>query len=365
MVLSKDISTVEAARGPWSTLVTSRSDETEGVPRAFHLPVMADEIVQGLSIKDDGVYLDGTLGQGGHSAAILESGMWLRNGEPDAGSLAGENRGAALVIGIDLDGRSVVEAAERLSPFGSRFLPLQGNYADMEGLVTRQGISQVDGVLLDLGFSSRQVDQEGYGLSFRIDEPLDMRYDSGQEISAADLVNSSDERELAGIFRRFGEEPRARAIAGAIVRERSERPIRSTTELAALAERVMGRRRGHRTHPATRIFQALRIAVNGELENLQAGLDAALKLLRAQGVLAVISYHSLEDRIVKNFMAHSSAECVCPPGLPQCVCGQNPALAIVNRRIIRPSGEEVAFNPRSRSARLRLARRIQSGLLFE
>ena len=360
MVLSKDISTVEVARGPWGGFVNYRTDEPEGTPRAFHLPVMADEVVQGLSIGEDRIYLDGTLGQGGHSAAILESGTHLRDRVQAQGSTPEAIGGPRLVIGIDLDGRSVAEAVTRLSRFGSRFLPLQGNYADMERLVTGQGVSQVDGVLLDLGFSSRQVDRPGYGLSFQSNEPLDMRYDADQQISAADVVNTAGEQELANIFRRFGEEPRARAMAGAIARERMERPIATTGELAALAERIAGRRRSHRIHPATRIFQALRIAVNGELENLQAGLEAAVNLLSTDGVLAVISYHSLEDRIVKNFMAHRSAVCVCPRGLPQCVCGQIPALSILNRRVIRPSGEEVAFNPRGRSARLRLARRIQS-----
>ena len=293
---------------------------------------MADEVVRALFIRDGGLYIDGTLGQGGHSAAILEA---------EADRLTGEPAGAPrLVIGIDLDGRSVAEAGERLSTFGSRFLPVQGNYADMERLVARHGVSQVDGVLLDLGFSSRQVDTPGYGLSFQADEPLDMRYDADQQLSAADLLNTASEQELTNIFRRYGEEPRARAIAGAIARERVERPITTTRELSALAERIIGRRRGHRVHPATRIFQALRIAVNGELENLQAGLEAAVNLLDTDGVLAVISYHSLEDRIVKSFMAHNSAACVCPPGLPECVCGQNPALSIVNRRVIRPSARK-------------------------
>jgi 16S rRNA (cytosine1402-N4)-methyltransferase len=323
-------------------------------PGAFHLPVMVDEVVRGLSVADGGTYLDGTLGEGGHSLAILESG----SGDGATKEALGD---PIIVIGIDLDGRSVEAAARRLSRFGSRFLPLQGNYADMASLAARRGVQQVDGVLLDLGFSSRQVDRPGYGLSFQSDEPLDMRYDGAQPLSAADLVNTARETELVELFRRFGEEPRARAIANAIVRERTEHPISSTRELAALVERIAGGRRGHRIHPATRIFQALRIAVNAELENLQAGLEAAVSLLRPEGRLAVISYHSLEDRIVKNFLTHNSADCVCPPGLPECVCGQEPALAIVNRRIIRPSGEEIAFNPRSRSARLRLARRIQSG----
>lgn len=323
--------------------------DSEGLNRQsnpFHLPVMADEVVRGLMLAAGGVYVDGTLGQGGHSLALL-----------------GESSGApaALVIGIDLDDRSVADAAQRLSEFGSRFRPLQGNYASMDSLVQGLGMHHVDGVLLDLGFSSRQVDQPGYGLSFQSDEPLDMRYDSQQALTAAELVNEASETELADLFRRLGEEPRARAIARAIVTERRSSPIRSTGELAEVVSRVAGRGRGHRIHPATRVFQALRISVNGELENLQAGLDAALSLLRPGGRLAVISYHSLEDRIVKNYLAHESAECVCPPGLPQCICGKSPALSIVNRRVIRPTADEIARNPRSRSARLRLATRIQAG----
>ena len=337
-------------------------------PLASHLPVMTEEVVRGLAVEDGGVYIDGTLGEGGHSQAILEfgplnSGLPVAKQEPERESSEpgpNDEGSASLVVGIDLDGRSVATAACRLSRFGSRFLPLQGNYADMASLAVEHGVRQVDGVLLDLGFSSRQVDRPGYGLSFLSDEPLDMRYDAGQGSDAAGLVNSASETELADLFRRYGEEPRARAIARAIVRERAVRAISTTSELATLVQRTTGRRPGHRLHPATRVFQALRIAVNGELENLRAGLEAAVAILRPEGRLAVISYHSLEDRIVKIFLVHQSAVCVCPPGLPACVCGQEPTLAIINRRIIRPTGEEVAFNPRSRSARLRVARRIQS-----
>ena len=368
VVLSADITTTQKSDGIRGALMNPLAGGADEVPSAYHLPVMADEAVRGLGITDGGVYLDGTLGEGGHSLAILETRSQDSAPQESKQELESESRepgpdvagSASLVIGIDLDGRSVAEAARRLSRFGPRFLPVQGNYADMASLTAEHGIRGVDGVLLDLGFSSRQVDRSGYGLSFLSDEPLDMRYDAGQDLDAATLVNSASETELAGLFRRYGEEPRARAIAGAIVRERSRRPISTTTELAALVERTAGRRPGHRLHPATRVFQALRIAVNGELDNLRAGLEAAVAMLRPGGRLAVISYHSLEDRIVKNFMARQAAVCVCPPGLPVCVCGQEPALAIVNRRIIRPSGEEVAFNPRSRSARLRLARRIQS-----
>ena len=332
-------------------------DEPRGSSPAFHLPVLAAEVVHGLQVAEGGVYLDGTLGEGGHSQAILEAGT--ETGAAGEYSSDG-SPAAAQVFGIDLDSRSVEAARRRLAGFGARFTASQGNYADMDSAAAEQGIERVDGVLLDLGFSSRQVDRPGYGLSFLNDEPLDMRYDSGQERDAADIVNGSSESELAGIFRTLGEEPRSRLIARTIVRERAKGRIGTTAELASLVERAAGRRPGHRLHPATRVFQALRIAVNGELDNLRRGLEAAVTLLRPGGRLAVISYHSLEDRIVKNFMAHQSAACVCPPGLPQCVCGKEPAMAIVNRRVIRPSAGEVAFNPRSRSARLRLARRIQA-----
>ena len=361
VLLSVNITTSEASRKLLGgNLNPGDNDAGPGAP-VYHLPVMTVEVVRGLEVSRNGVYLDGTLGEGGHSLAILEAGYTVGNPEREEGDSRPEApAGEGLVIGIDLDGRSAAAASQRLAGFGARFLALQGNYADMVSLSAQNGVGQVDGVLLDLGFSSRQVGRPGYGLSFQSDEPLDMRYDADQDLDAAGVVNNSSERELTDLFRRYGEEPRAAAIARAIVRERVGSPIESTAGLAALVERTSGRRPGHRLHPATRVFQALRIAVNGELENLRAGLEAAVALLRPGGRLAVISYHSLEDRIVKNFMTHESAVCVCPPGLPVCVCGQTPTLAIVNRRIIRPTGEEVAFNPRSRSARLRLARRIDT-----
>lgn len=324
----------------------------------YHRPVMVDEVLRGLEVAEDGTYLDGTLGQGGHSMAILSAGNPATEPEATGAQHSGPS---TRVIGIDLDKRSLNDAARRLSHFGGRFTPLQGNYSDMVSLAASCGVREVDGVLLDLGFSSRQVDGVGYGLSFQSNEALDMRYDDSQGLTAGDLVNGSSEGELAGIFRRYGEEPRGRTIAAAIVRERQARPIRTTFELAELVARVSPARRGHRVHPATRVFQALRIAVNGELDNLRAGLDAAVALLRVGGRLAVISYHSLEDRMVKRFLAHQAADCLCPPGLPACVCGKAQALAIVNRRVIRPAGIEIASNPRSRSARLRLARRTQGG----
>jgi 16S rRNA (cytosine1402-N4)-methyltransferase len=243
-----------------------------------------------------------------------------------------------------------------LTEFGNRFIGIRGNYADAAQLVPSRGFDQVDGFLLDLGFASRQVDAEGYGFSFQRDEPLDMRYDpESQSRTAADIINSAAESELVGIFFKYGEEPRARAVARAVVRER---PINTTGELSALVAGVIRPGPGRRVNPATRVFQALRIAVNDELTNVGSGLAAAITLLVKGGRLLVISYHSLEDRLVKNRLAHEAAPCICPPELPVCACDHQPTLRIINRRIIRPSAEEVSTNPRSRSARLRIAERI-------
>ena len=243
----------------------------------------------------------------------------------------------------------------RLAEFGERFVSVHGNYADMVSLAAEQGITEVDGILLDLGFSSRQIENPGYGLSFQTDEPLDMRYDLDEDVTAEEIVNTYKEKELGQLIRRFGEEPRGMSIAKAIIKER---PVTNTGQLASIVGGLLGRRPGQRANPATKIFQALRIAVNDELSNVERGLDAAVGLLADGGRLAVISYHSLEDRITKSFFNGEAANCVCPPSLPVCVCGQTPRLKIINRRVIKPSEEEVQSNPRSRSAKLRLAQRI-------
>ena len=318
---------------------------------AYHRPVMTAEVVAALAVRAGGVYLDGTLGEGGHCMAILEQCA------PD---------GTAL--GIDRDPRSVAVARRRLAGFGSRAVSAQGSYADLARIAGEQGISSVDGVLLDLGFSSRQVEEEGYGFSFQRDEPLDMRFDpSGGEVTAFDIVNDAGVEELADLIFRFGEERRSRAIARAIV---AGRPVNTTGQLAQIVARACGGRRGggrdrsgsgRGRHPATRTFQALRIAVNRELEHLEAGLAAVLEVLAPGGRLAVISYHSLEDRIVKEWLRRESGVCVCPPGLPVCGCGRRARLRLMGRRVIRPSAAEVAANPRSRSARLRAAERIPEG----
>ena len=319
----------------------------------FHLPVMSTEVLGQLGVRPGGVYVDGTLGDGGHSLALLR---------------ASAPQGS--VCGIDLDPRSLVRASRRLAPFGVGFTPLLGSYAEMVSLVQGQWGSEAraDGVLLDLGISSRQVDGPGFGFSFQRDEPLDMRFNPEADIpTAADIVNTWSREALAAALRDYGEEPRAKAVASAIARQR---PIGTTAQLADLVAGVVGRRSGRgsrsggpgrrapRTHPATRTFQALRSAVNDELNTLSAGLDAAVEILAPGGRLAVISYHSLEDRLVKNFMAREAARCICPPRLPVCMCQHVPRLSLVNRRIIRPTAEEVAENPRSRSARMRVAQRL-------
>ena len=306
---------------------------------AVHQPVLLTEIVEQLSVRPAGVYVDATLGEGGHSSAILE-----------ASSPSGR------VLGIDLDPRSLASATERLAQFGQRFTPAHGNYGDMGILAESVGIIQADGVLMDLGFSSRQVQGPGYGFSFQSDEPLDMRYDPGSPLTAAQVVNNYSEEDLAGVIFRYGEEHRSRAIARRIVRNR---PVVSTVQLAALVEDAIGPRRGRRLHPATRTFQALRIEVNDELGNLSRGLAAAVLLLAVSGRLVVISYHSLEDRVVKTYLTRESSACICPPGVPVCVCGHQPTLKLVHRRVIKPSVQEIQRNPRSRSAKLRVAYRLE------
>ena len=308
----------------------------DGDAAIHHTPALVTETVEWLSVGPGKVYLDGTVGEGGHSEAILDA--------------SGPN---GVVLGIDRDPRSVDAARRRLTGYGDRARIVQGNYADMSDLARQAGIEHVNGVLLDLGFSSRQVDAAGYGFSFQQDEPLDMRYDTAGS-TAADLLNHADERELADVIFRYGEERRSRAVARAIVQAR---PINTTGRLASVVARALGGRRGGR-HPATRTFQALRIAVNEELIHLQAGLDAAPGMLRSGGRLVVISYHSLEDRLVKSWMDREAAQCVCPPELPVCACEHEPTVRFARRRVVRPSAAETDNNPRSRSARLRAVERI-------
>ena len=332
----------EEPLGLWLTELMDRTGHGSGHEFheefvVLHQPVLLTETLQGLLLQEGRVYVDGTTGEGGHSQAILRADLQVK-----------------AVLGIDWDSRSLERAQSRLAGFGSRFLPAPGNYADMAELAEERGINQVDGILLDLGFSSRQVESPGYGLSFQMDEPLDMRYDPNGDLTAEEIVNTYDERELGALIRRYGEEPRGMSIARALIKER---PVETTGQLASIVGKVLGRRPGQRVNPATKTFQALRIAVNDELTNVERGLEAAVGLLAGGGRLVVISYHSLEDRIVKSFFNREAATCVCPPDLPVCVCHQTPRIKIINRRVIKPSEEEVRSNPRSRSAKLRIVQR--------
>ncbi len=310
-----------------------------------HLPVMVEEVMVALSPAPGSLQIDATVGGGGHAQRILEA------TSPDG-----------RLLGIDADRAAIARVGERLSPYGDRVALRQANFEEMAEVATDAGFDPVDGVLLDLGLSSFQLADDQRAFSFRAEGPLDMRFDTTRGVPARQVLADLDERELTDVFRRFGEEPNARRIAREIVRRRGEESIETGAQLAALVERVApapprGRRR---IHPATRVFQALRIYVNRELETLPRALEAALGLLRPEGRLAVISYHSLEDRIVKRFIAAERRGCICPPETPVCVCGRSPRLAPVGPQPRRPGDDEVARNPRSRSALLRAARRLDA-----
>ena len=313
--------------------VALAEDET-----TLHRPVLLAEAVEQLAVSAGRLYLDATVGDGGHTLGILQC--------PAPGT---------RVLGIDRDSRSLARAVRRLDRFGDRFITVQGNYADMVSLAAGHGIQAVDGILMDLGLSSLHLEGAGYGFSFLRDEPLDMRYDHDGPLTASDIVNTYSEEDLSRLIFQYGEERRATAIARAIIRNR---PIDSTGGLAALVARTLAPGRRRRLHPATRTFQAIRIAVNDELASLERGLAAALSLLRQAGRLVLISYHSLEDRLVKTVLSREAARCICPPGMPICVCGHQPTVRLVNRRVIKTSPLEVQSNPRSRSARMRVAERL-------
>ena len=308
-----------------------------------HLPVMVEEVMAALSPVPGSFQIDATVGGGGHAVRILEA----------------ATPGGRL-LGLDADPGAIARTGERLRPFGDRVVLRQANFERLGEVAREEGFQPVDGVLFDLGLSSYQLADPGRSFSFRASGPLDMRFDTTRGVPASDLLASLDESELTGLLRRFGEEPHARRIARAIVARRSREPIATGAQLAEVVSSAVppprpGRRR---IPPATRTFQALRIAVNRELDVLPAALSAAVDLLRPGGRMAVLSYHSLEDRIVKRFVAAERRGCTCPPEVPVCVCGHSPRLAAVAARPQRPSDEEVERNPRARSARLRAAQRL-------
>jgi 16S rRNA (cytosine1402-N4)-methyltransferase len=321
------------------------SNELDVLP---HHPVLYQEIIHALRPERGCFYVDCTLGAGGHAWGILQASA------PDG-----------LLLGLDVDPCALDLARQRLLPFGSRAILVRASYTMLSQQLERLGWQTVQGIVLDLGVSSMQLDAPDRGFSFQADAALDMRFDPDNPVSAAELVNTLPESELAMLLFRYGEEPRARQIARAIVKAR---PLHTTAELAEVIAQVAGAgqrslRKGsqhhrRRLHPATRTFQALRIAVNHELDALEMVLPQAVAALAPGGRLAVIAFHSLEDRIVKQFFRRESRDCVCPPRQPACTCGHHATLTEIARRPIQPQEEEIRQNPRSRSARLRVAEKI-------
>lgn len=324
------------------TLPASGTEHASPVRDDSHVTVLLEEAAIGLRPRRGGVYIDGTFGGGGHSRRILN-----------------DPAGVARVIAIDVDRAAQIraETLQQEPGVGERLRFVHANFRDLARIAEDLELLSVDGVLLDLGLSSFQLDDGGRGFSFRHDAALDMRFDQAGGRSASDLLNSASQEDLARLIRDYGEEPQSRRIAAALVRERENAPLTTTGQLAALIESVVGGRRGRGIHPATRTFQALRIAVNDELQALREALAAAVDLLTPGGRLAVIAFHSLEDRIVKRTVEAESARCICPPEQPICTCNHVPRLCRVSKPI-RPSEAEVAANPRSRSAILRVAERL-------
>jgi 16S rRNA (cytosine1402-N4)-methyltransferase len=303
-----------------------------------HVPVLAEEVRELLAVSPGETVIDGTFGAGGHAELL-------------AADLGG--RGRFIAVDRDASVRPYFERFQRRAGVQTRFL--RGDFAVVLGQLADNDV-RADAILLDLGVSSMQIDRPERGFSYAADAPLDMRMDVSAPRSARDIVNELSERELAEIFRKYGEERFSRQIARAITRRRSEQPFERTTDLVEVVRgAIPAPRRFGDGHPAKRVFQALRIVVNEELESLESALPVALRLLRPGGRIAVISFHSLEDRIVKRFFAGQARGCTCPPDLPICVCGKEPTLRLVTRKAVRPSPAETADNPRAASARLRVA----------
>jgi 16S rRNA (cytosine1402-N4)-methyltransferase len=303
-----------------------------------HLPVLYHEIIHALRPKSPGRYVDATVGAGGHASGILEA------SKPDG-----------WLLGFDLDPQALALANQRLSIYRGRYTLVQASYTTLLEQLARLNWDLIDGMVIDLGVSSMQLDTPERGFSFREDGPLDMRFNPSQSFTAADLVNEMAEEDLARILWKYGEEPQSRRIAKAI---RQSRPHRTTKELADVIQKALGQPQGRRIHPATRSFQAIRIAVNDELQAVERVLPQAINALAAGGRLAVISFHSLEDRIVKQYFRQESRDCICPPQQPVCTCGHRATIKEVNRRPVMAKEEETKDNPRARSARLRIAEKL-------
>ena len=307
-------------------------------PEYGHRPVLLEECIGALAVRPEGVYVDGTLGRAGHSMEIARR---LTEGR---------------LIALDRDEEALAAARRRLAPFAARVTLVHSDFRRLKSVLDELGISGADGMLFDLGVSSPQLDDAARGFSYRMDAPLDMRMDRSSPLTARELVNTASREELIRILREYGEERYAPQIAAAVVRRRESGPLETTLELAELIRSAMpARALREKQHPAKRSFQALRIAVNDELGALEPMMDAAADCLRPGGRLAVITFHSLEDRIVKRKLRELAEGCVCPPEFPVCVCGRKPKLRLVTRKPIVPDEEELAENPRARSAKLRVA----------
>ena len=306
-----------------------------------HYSVLLNECMEGLDIKPDGIYVDGTAGGAGHSSQIAAR---LNNG---------------MLIAIDQDKTAVAVCNERLARFGNRAKVVRSNFYEVANVCGELGIEQIDGLLLDLGVSSYQLDTPERGFSYMTDATLDMRMDDRAKVGAYDVVNGYSEEKLKKILFEYGEERFSASIAAAIIRERQKKPIQSTLELSNIIKYAIppkAREGGH--HPAKRSFQAIRIEVNGELDVIEPAIRDAAKLLRKGGRIAIITFHSLEDRIVKQTFASLATGCTCPKNFPVCVCGNKPTLKVITRKPILPSAKELEENPRSRSAKLRVAEKL-------
>ncbi len=309
--------------------------------RFSHRSVLLDECIEALDIKEDGIYVDGTAGGGGHSYEIAKR---LKNG---------------LLIAIDQDAAAIEAASAKLSPFGDRVKVVRDNFSNLASVCKSLGIEKIDGLLLDLGVSSHQLDTADRGFSYMADAPLDMRMDKRAALDAFRVVNEYSESELKRIFWEYGEERYSGKIAAKIVAQRAEQPIHTTGELVHIIRSAIpaGMREGG-SHPAKRTFQAIRIEVNKELNVIAPAIDSAVQLLDEGGRIAIITFHSLEDRIVKQRFADLASGCECPRDFPVCVCGKRPEVRLVNRKPILPTKEELEVNPRSHSAKLRVAERL-------
>lgn len=307
----------------------------------YHVSVLLNECLEGLAIRPDGIYVDGTLGGAGHSSQIVKR---LTTGR---------------LIGIDRDPVALAASRQRLQPYQERVTLVHANFCEMAQVAEDLGISGVDGILLDLGVSSPQLDDGSRGFSYMVDAPLDMRMNNEDVLSAYEVVNTWPQEQLKRILFEYGEERYAPQIAGAICRRREDKPIQTTLELVDIIRSAMPPQAlREKQHPAKRSFQAIRIAVNDELGSVEKAMENAIELLNPGGRLAVITFHSLEDRIVKNAMTEAAKGCTCPPNFPVCVCHKKPKVKPISRKPIVASNEELEVNPRSRSAKLRICEKL-------